>query len=116
MIMRLKWSVRSSLIAVAILGLSLAVVDAMRIHAKVKSYRKRAESLAWLEQINLRIDAMDDTARAQEAKEGFDDPYLDNPAWNRNMIAYNRSMKEKYQFAAKHPRLSVAPDPPYPGR
>ncbi len=50
--------------------------------------------------------------RAEEAEAVMDDPFLNDPDWNRRMISWFAAMKRKYREAAAHPRRPVAPDPP----
>jgi len=56
---------------------------------------------------------MDVATRTHEAEAAYD-PYLDNPEWNRQMIPYFEGLKNKYRYAAAHPRMPVPPDPPNP--
>jgi hypothetical protein len=60
------------------------------------------------------IDAMESSTRASEAELAFDNPYLDNPAWNREMLGYFAKLKENYRRATEHPRDPPSPDPPVP--
>ena len=57
---------------------------------------------------------MDAATRAREAEAAYDNPYLDDPAWNRQMIPYFDGLKRKYRYAAEHPRDPIPPDPPNP--
>jgi hypothetical protein len=107
-------TVRQMMCLVAIVALSLAVVDTVRMGMRSAGYRRKAESAERMERRCREIDAMDPANRAREAEYAFDDPYLDNPAWNREMISYWEGLKRKYQYAAEHPRDTISPDPPNP--
>jgi hypothetical protein len=57
---------------------------------------------------------MDAETRAREAEYWLDDPFLNDPAWNRQMIPYFEALKLKYRYAAEHPREPVPPGPLIP--
>jgi hypothetical protein len=94
----------------AMLGAALMGVRA----ARARRFRRLAEYAARMERRCREIDAMDPNARAREADYDLDDPYLLEPEWNRKMIGFWEEMKDKYSYAADHPWLGVAPDPPTP--
>jgi hypothetical protein len=99
---------------VAIVAFSLAVADAVRMSMRSAGYRREAESAARMDRRCREIDAMDSATRDREAEAAYDDPYLDNPAWNRRRIPYFEELKRKDQYAAEHPRGPIPPDPPNP--
>jgi hypothetical protein len=110
----MKLTVRRMMGVVAVVGLFLGVADAMRMSARAARYRRLAASSDRMEHRCRAIDAMDAVTRAREAEDAFDDPYLLDPAWNRQMIRYFEGLKRKYDDAAAHPRIPVPPDPPIP--
>ncbi len=107
-----KLTVRRMMLVVAMVGLSLGVADAVRMRIRSAGYRRKAESAERMEGRCRVIDAMDAATRAREAEAAFDNPYLDDPAWNRQMIPYFEGLKRKYRYAAEHPRDPIPPDPP----
>jgi hypothetical protein len=108
------FSMRKLLAAVALVGLLLGGVDALSTKIKENKYLRKAEASAKMEK-NCRIfDSMDSATRAREAAAAYDNPYLDDPAWNKKMIIYFEKLKNKYYQAAAHPRLPVPPDEPAP--
>jgi hypothetical protein len=111
---RVKMAVWRMMCLVAIVALSLAVADAVRMSMRSARYRRVAESAERMERRCREIDAMDAATRAREAEAAFDDPYLDQPAWNRQMIPYFEGLKRKYRCASEHPRDPIPPDPPNP--
>jgi len=102
------------MLAVAVVGLSLAAIDAARMGSRSATYRRKADGAARMARRSREIDAMDPATRSREAGAAFDNPFLDDPAWNRRMIPYLDALEEKYRHAAEHPRLPVPPDPPTP--
>jgi hypothetical protein len=105
---------RRMMALVAIVGRCLGIADQVRVRIRAAGYRRKAE---WCERMARRsreIDAMDDATRKREADYKFDDPFLDNPAWNRRMIPYLEALKDKYSEAAANPRRPVPPDPSTP--
>jgi hypothetical protein len=111
---RVKLTVRRLMGVVAMVGLALGIADALWVSAVAAKYRRKADSAERLERRCRQIDAMDAETRARAAEAAYDDPYLDNPAWNRRMIPYFEVLKHKYRYAAEHPREPVPPDPPIP--
>ena len=111
---RLKMTVRRMMGVVAIVGLSLGLADEARMRVRAAGYRRKAEACERMVRRCREIDAMDEVTRAREADAAYDDPYLDDPAWNRKMVLYFEALKDKYIDAAAHPRRPVPPDPPTP--
>jgi hypothetical protein len=95
-------------------ALALGIADALWVSAVASRYRRKADSAERLERRCRQIDAMDAETRARAVEAAYDDPYLDNPAWNRRMIPYFEALKHKYRYAAEHPREPVPPDAPVP--
>ena len=102
------------MVAVAAVGLVLGAWDAARMGARSTRYRRKADWCARTANRCRAIIAMDPATRAREAEAAFDDPYIDNPTWSREMIPYLEGLRDKYACAAEHPRIPVAPDPPNP--
>jgi hypothetical protein len=111
---RVKVTVRRLMGLVAVVGLVLGIGDALWVSAVAAKYRSKADSAERQERRCRQIDAMDAETRAREAEAAFDDPFLDNPTWNRQMIPYFEALKHKYRYAAEHPREPVLADPPIP--
>ena len=109
-----KLTVRRMMLVVAMVGLCLGVADAVRMSMRSAGYRRRAGSAERMERRCREIDAMDAATRAREAEAAYDNPYLDDPAWNRQMIPYFEGLKRKYRYAAEHSRDPIPPDPPNP--
>ncbi len=107
---RLRWL----MVAVAIAGVALGVVESVRMGVRAAKYRRMADWFDGMERRCRAIDAMDAGTRAREADLAFDDPYLDNPAWTRRMIPYFGRLEWKYRHAARYPWLPIEPDPPAP--
>jgi hypothetical protein len=96
-----KLTVRRMMLVVAMVGLSLGVADAVRMSMRSAGYRRKAESAERMERRCREIDAMDAATRAREAEAAYDNPYLDDPAWNRQMVPYFEGLKRKYRYAWK---------------
>jgi hypothetical protein len=111
---RVRFTVRRMMVAVAVVGFFLASADAIRVYGLASKYRRKAESCALMARRCGQIDAMDPATRAREAAFAMDNPYLEYPDWNRQMIGYYAALKVKYEHAADHPRLPIPPDPPAP--
>jgi hypothetical protein len=107
-------TVRRMMGFVAIIGLCLALADEVKVRMKAATYQRKAEAYERRERRCREIDATDSETRSQAAAVAYDDPFLDNPSWNRQMIPYLESLKKKYFDAAAHPRRPLAPDPPVP--
>jgi hypothetical protein len=114
MIKHSTFSMRKLLAAIALVGLLLGGIDALSTKIKSNKYLKKAEASAKMENKCRMIDSMDPATRTREAAAAYDNPYLDNPEWNKKMIVYFQKLKEKYYYAADHPRLPVSPDEPAP--
>jgi hypothetical protein len=99
---------------VALLGLLLGSINAVGLWIKAAKYRRKALGFSRLEQRSQAIERMDPATRTREADDAMDDPFLSNPEWNRKMIPYLRSLKEKYRRAAERPWFPIEPDPPIP--
>src|SRR4051794_7338630 len=110
-LLRVRFTVRRMMCLVAIVALSFAAADAVRMSNSAAGYHRLADSYDRMERRCREIDAMHASARALEAEAAYDDPYLDNPAWNRQMIPYFEGLKRKYRQAASHPRTPNPPDP-----
>lgn len=111
---RVRWTVRLMMGLVMVLGVSLGVANAVRMSVKAARYRRMADWCDRMEQRCRSIDAMDDATRTHKAEIAYDDPYLDNPEWNRKMIPYFEELKRTYKYAASHPRIPVPRVPPNP--
>jgi hypothetical protein len=118
---RPRFTVRRIMVSVAILGVFLAGVDAMRVLSLANKYRRKAEAAARMERNFREIDAMDPVSRARAAKEA-EEKYEEilsswltaDPVWTRSMIGYFTAMRTKYEQATENPRLPVPPDSPQP--
>ncbi len=97
---------------IAIVSLSIWIVDAVKLSNKAARYRRKAEWAERMERRSREIDAMDPATRAKESEAEMDNPFLIEPEWNRRMIPYLEGLKRKYRYAAENPREPVAPDPP----
>jgi hypothetical protein len=104
-----RWMIVVALLC-AVLG-SVLMVDRA---ARARRYRNEAEFAAWMERRCREIDAMDPAARAREDELEGDDAYLHDPEWNRKMIGFWQEMKDRYNYAADHPWLTVPPGRPHP--
>jgi hypothetical protein len=111
---RIRISVRGMMVAVAVVGLSLGIADAVSMSLRSSHYRRRASGYETMEQRCRAIVAMDPATRAREAEAAFDDPFLDHPEWTLQMIPFLEKLKDKYNYAADHPRIEVPSDPPHP--
>jgi hypothetical protein len=117
---RVRITVRRMMIAVAVVGLLLGVVDWLSLNHRASIYRRKAEAAARMERKFREIDAMDPVSRARAAKEAEENyqeithSWLANPVWTRELIDYFAAMRTKYEHAAENPRLAVPPDPPQP--
>jgi hypothetical protein len=111
---RFRPTVRRMMVAVAVVGLSLGIIDQLRMGARSARYRRKAQACERMIRRCREIEAMDPATRAREAAAAFDNPYLDDPAWNRQMIPYFELLRKKYEYAAAHPRTPLPPDPPNP--
>lgn len=109
---RPRFTVRRLMMLVAVVGLLFGAYDQVRMFRLAARYRRMAEAYAERETRSRKIDAMDPITRAEEAEAAMDDPFLNDPDWNRRMISWFAAMKRKYREAAAHPRRPVAPDPP----
>jgi hypothetical protein len=109
---RARFTVRRLMVAVAVVGLLFGLYDQARVLLLSNTYRRKAVYCDRMERRCREIDAMDPAVRTREAAEALDDPFLDDPAWNKRMIPYFKALQKKYEDAASHPRLPVAPDPP----
>jgi hypothetical protein len=103
-------------IGLAVVGLFLLCRDVVNVPGRADAYRRKAESAARLERRCRQIDAMDPAAREREAETAFDFDWvlLTSPDVNKRMIRYWADLRMKYEYAADHPRVPVAPDPPAP--
>jgi hypothetical protein len=104
---RVKMTVRRWMGLVAVVGVFLGVADTVRMSLRASKYREIADRCEQLEHRCREIDAMDPVTRAREAEAAWDDPYLDNPAWNHEMISYWAEEKRKFRDAAANPRLPL---------
>ncbi len=118
---RFRFTMRRMMVAVAILGVLLAVVDAMRVLSLANKYRRKAEAAAQMERRFREIDAMDPVSRARAANEAeenyqeFVSSWLAaDPVWTRKMIGYFTALRTKYEQAAENARLPVSTDLPQP--
>lgn len=172
----LRWRIRTLMIALVLLGLTLGGVQAIRVEQRFQWYRQKAADYADAEQ-QSRSSASEQMERALECRDkalsvarsvsvdasmlevirrfhlggpldpmpgsGFDEPAASDPSerlattvargtergWSlaqqavdlraraetdRRKADYYARMKSKYQSAANHPGLLVAPDPPEP--
>ena len=118
---RPRFTLRRIMVAVAILGVFLVGLDAMRVLSLANKYRRKAEAAARMERRFREIDAMDPVSRARAAKEA-EENYQEilsswlaaDPVWTRKMIGYFTAMRTKYEQAAENPRLPIPPDSPQP--
>jgi len=111
---RVKMTVRRTMCLVAVVALAFGVADAVSMSIRSARYRRRADHFERMERRCREIGAMDDATRVRAAEAAFDDPFLDDPGWNRRMIPYFESLKRKYRRAALQPRVPLPPDPPSP--
>lgn len=109
-----RFTIRRVMVAVAIVGVLLGCIDAVKVAGLARKYRHKAESLARMERRCREIDAMTREVRKARSDAMFDDPYLLDPVWNRKMIPYFAQLQSKFALAAEHPRIPIAPDPPVP--
>jgi hypothetical protein len=96
---RFQWSVRTALIAVALMALALA---SARLSWLSRAYRKmadsnEAESSNWQGAYEWNLGSTGDDSR-------------------KSMALYHSDLTRKYRYAASHPWISVSPDPPRPSR
>ncbi|MFO0906919.1 MAG: hypothetical protein U0794_00915 [Isosphaeraceae bacterium] len=90
---RLKTTVRRMLCLVAIVAISLAIADGVIVSMRAGRYRRLADWCDRMERRCRQIDAWTAATRAREAEAAHDDPYLDNPARNRQMILYYEGLR-----------------------
>jgi hypothetical protein len=98
--MRLRFTVRTLVVIVAIIGLAMAVVTMVR---RSSEFREIAEEQADSEQMSM--------AYADEGRGKNGDGQ--RVARGEQMAAY-RALRIKYERAARYPWLPVEPDPPEP--
>jgi hypothetical protein len=110
----LVFSLRKLLAGVALTAVFLGGIDFLSMKIRSNEYLEKARASETMEKNCRLIDSMDPATRARQAAAAYDNPYLDDPAWNRKMIAYFQKLKIKYYYAASHPRLPVPPDDPVP--
>jgi hypothetical protein len=96
-----RFTVRRLMIAVAIIGLALALAVMLK---RSGEFRALAEKQAYYEAGSL--------AYADDARGEGGDPQ--RVARGEQMAAYHRALKAKYERAARYPWLPVEPDPPEP--
>ena len=92
----------------------LGAVDQVSVWSRVEGYRRKAESCEKMIRRCRKIDAMDELTRKRADDDEWDDPFLHDPAWNREMITYFEKMKQRYLAAAEYPRLPLPPAPVQP--
>jgi hypothetical protein len=92
---------------VVVVALCFGIADAVRLRLRAAEYRRRADMCEQMERRCREIDAMDPVTRSREAEAAWDDPYLSDPAMNRQMISYYEKWKGILRQAAENPRAPL---------
>lgn len=107
--------IRTMMVVVAAIATAIGCArEVIRLSRLSWSYRGRADTCAYLER-SMQRDIQDiDTGRLAP-REDFSQAEIDDMAkLFRKRIPYFRAMSRKYDYAARHPWLPVAPDAPKP--
>jgi hypothetical protein len=96
---RMRFTVRRLMVAVAVVAVAIAGID---LAHKAIGYRLAASRHAMI-QHGLVLPESGPAELIERAKRH-----------NDKLRAYHESLRRKYEFAASHPWLPVAPDPPEP--
>ncbi|MBI1324769.1 hypothetical protein GC170_16505 [bacterium] len=102
------------MLVVALVAISFWAFDTVRMNRRSERYRSYA---AYNDEMVRRcrdIVAMDPIERARKSVEAYDDPYLFNPAWTKEMISYHSRVRDIFAHAAEHPREPLPPHPQNP--
>jgi hypothetical protein len=105
---RMRFTVRDSMVAVAILAVALGTVAGLR--GRRESFERRARMFA--QKASDEIMAEQDYRTSQPGSNFGYDPRSTTAHYE--LIDYYDSLREKYKQAAARPWLPVAPDPPAP--
>jgi hypothetical protein len=119
----MRFTVRRLMVGVAILGMTFGgylqawrlVRLSERYSGRVLNYRvleARAEFTSGMTWAEWR--ARSEQIERANARDGFKLGRVYPPELARRLLPYARGMALKYEYAASHPWLPVAPDPPEP--
>ncbi len=111
---RAPLSVRGLMLVVALVAISFWAFDDVRMYRRSARYRSFAAHNDEKVRRCRDIVAMDPIERARKAVEAYDDPYLDNPAWAKEMISFHSKVRDIFAHAAEHPREPLPPLPQNP--